>query len=119
MSVVGTNGTLSWTNPVGGGTVSVTSTSTAITIGTVAANASSVAITKLVAGTSYSFTITVKNGTVAGATVTYAALAVPAPTGVTANIGSANTVLMKYTTVTGVTGYTVQMASAQPAHGRI
>jgi FtsP/CotA-like multicopper oxidase with cupredoxin domain len=112
MSVTGANGTLSWTNPVGGGTVTVTSTSTAITIGTLAANASSVAITKLVAGTAYSFTITVKNGTVAGTAVTYSALAVPAPTGVSANIGSANTVVMKYTTVTGVTGYTVQMASA-------
>ena len=112
LSSVGTNGTLSWTNPVGGGTVSVTSTSTAITIGTVAANATSVAITKLVAGTSYSFTITVKNGTVAGLPVTYTALAVPAPAGVTANIASANSVVMKYTTVTGATGYSVQMATA-------
>ena len=112
LSSVGANGTLSWTNPVGGGTVTVTSTSAAITIGTVAANATSVAITKLVAGTAYSFTITVKNGTVAGAPVTYTALAVPAPAGITANIAAANSVVMKFTTVTGATGYNVQMATA-------
>ena len=112
MTAVATNGTLSWTNPVGGGTVTVTSTSAAITIGTVAANATSVAITKLVAGTAYSFTITVKNGTVAGAPVTYTALAVPAPAGITANIAAANSVVMKFTTVTGATGYNVQMATA-------
>ena len=98
------------------GEVTETSPSTAtpvkITIGTVAANASSVSITGLVAGTTYSFTITVKNGTVPGTPVTYSALSVPAPAGVTANLASVNTVLMNFTTVTGATSYKVQMATA-------
>ena len=115
MSVTGaTTGTLSWTNPVGGGTVSVTSTSTTIGLPTtIAANATSVALTKMVANTAYSFTITVKNGAVAGTSVTYSAVALLAPAGaVTANVASANSVVVKFTAVTGATGYKVQMATA-------
>ena len=102
LNMVGTTGTLSWTAPVGGGTVAVTVSPVGTTRATVTNNTATV--TGMVSGTTYTFTLKVGTGTA----VTFTAVALAAPTAVTAKLTSATSAVFNYTAPAGVTKFGVQ-----------
>ena len=101
LNTVGTTGTLSWTAPAGGGTVTV-GVSPVGPKATVANG--SATITGLVSGTTYTFTVTVTGG----APVNYTAVAIGAPTAVAVQLATTTSAVFSYTAPTGVTKFAVQ-----------
>jgi hypothetical protein len=106
-------GTITWTNPIGGGTVAVKATPTA-TI-TVAPDATSATVSGLVSGTTYTFTFVITGGAGAarpGATITQAIYVANAPTGVAASLSAANQAVLKFTTTAALTKFGANYATS-------
>jgi hypothetical protein len=108
------SGTITWTLPVGGGTVAVKATGATLPA-TLPANSTSATVSGLVSGTTYSFTFIITGGAGAarpGATITQQFYAAAAPTAVSATLSAANQAVIKFTTTAAVTKFAVNMATS-------
>ena len=108
-------GTISWTLPVGKGTVAVKSTPTATIVASTVTDNTSVTVSGLTSGTTYSFTFIITGGAGAtrpGQTITVPFFAANAPTGLSSTLSAANQAVIKFTTTAALTKFGVNMATS-------
>ena len=104
------SGKITWSLPIGGGTVKVTSSPSTNVVVTNAADNTSATVSGLVSGTIYTFSFVV-NGARAGTTISQPFFAANAPTTVTVAMSSINQAVVKFSTAANLTKFAINWSS--------
>ena len=108
-------GTITWTLPVGGGTVAVKATPAPTIVTSNVAGNTSATVSGLVSGATYTFTFVITGSAGAtrpGATVTQTYYSANAPTAASVSLSSLNQAVLKFTTTTALTRFTANIATS-------